>query len=396
MSEELLPVSPRTTASRPFAGLNSRFRARQGLRSLGLIGVVVVIWLILQYLTNGLFLSPRNITNLTVQVAITAILAAGIVPLMVGGHIDLSIGAAVAFTAIIAAVVREDFGFTVPMAIAAALVIGLAIGAWQGAWVAWSGVPAFIVTLASLLALRGAALLITGGATRSPGRDMTFIASAFVPAEVTALIFGGLWLGFLLLLLRDRSARLSAGMSSPFTTSIAAPAALVGVVAVGGTVVAVSYRGMPLPVAILLATVAVIWFIMRFTRFGRHLHAMGGNPEAARYAGISIARHTFAVFLGMGLLYGVAGLILLARLNTAPPNAAIGLELQVIAAAVIGGTSLLGGVGTVAGAVIGALLMESLNNGMSLMNLPSYWQQITVGGVLLLAVFFDLRGRRGT
>jgi D-xylose transport system permease protein len=255
-------------------------------------------------------------------------------------------------------------------------------------------VPAFIVTLASLLALRGAALLITGGATRSPGKDMTFIASYSFPGEVSALIFGVLWLGFVALLLRDRSARLSAGMSAPLPRTVVIPAGLFGAVAIGGTIVSVSYRGMPLPVAILLTVVATIWFVMRFTRFGRHLYAMGGNPEAARYAGINIARHTFAVFVGMGLLYGVAGLILLARLNTAPPNAAVGLELQVIAAAVIGGTSLLGGVGTVAGAVIGAILMESLNNGMSLMNLPSYWQQITVGGVLLLAVFFDLRGRR--
>lgn len=379
------------------AGFADQVRRRvsgAGLRSLSLIAIVAVVWVIFQVLTNGLFLSSRNLTNLTLQVSITAILAAGIVLLMVAGHIDLSIGASVAFCAIAAAVLLEDFRPGVPLTIVATLLVGLTIGIWQGAWVAWSRVPSFIVTLATLMFLRGFALFVTGGATRNPGSEITFIASYFLPAEIAVIIFGTLFAGFVFLLWRDRSARLASGMEAHILGVVAIPAALLGLVCAGAIFVAISYRGMPLPMAILLGTVVVTWLATRRTRFGRHLYAIGGNPEAARYAGINVARHSFVAFAAMGVLYAVAGLVLVARLNTAPPNAALGLELNVIAAAVIGGTSLLGGVGTVAGAVIGALLMESLNNGMSLINLPSYFQQMAVGVVLLLAVFLDIRGRR--
>lgn len=381
------PVGDRLRSSIP------RLFGAGGVRSLGLVAIVAAVWIGFQFITNGLFLSPRNLTVLTVQVSITAILAAGIVMIMVAGHIDLSIGAAVAFCAIAAAVLIEDAGLNVPMAIVATLVVGFVIGLWQGAWVAWSHVPAFIVTLASLLALRGLALLLTGGATRTPGSDITFIASSFIPAEVTAMIFGAAWLGFVYLLMQERSARRAAGIEGSFAREVGPPAAALAVVCLGATFVAFSYRGLPLPVAILLTVIGTVWYLMRHTAFGRHLHAIGGNPEAARYAGINLSSHSFRAFVLMGVLYGVAGLVLVARLNSAPPNAAQGLELNVIAAAVIGGTSLLGGVGTVGGAVLGALLMESLNNGMSLMNLPSYYQQIAIGLVLLVAVFIDIRSR---
>jgi ABC-type xylose transport system permease subunit len=374
-------------------GVNWRRLIAKQVRSLGLLAVLCVVFLAFQVLTKGLFLTPRNLTVLSVQMAITAILAAGIVMVMVPGLIDLSIGATVAFCAITAAVAMSRFGASVWTAIALTVVVGTAIGAWHGFCVAWMNVPAFIVTLASLMALRGSALLVTEGRTIAPGGNITFIADFSIPVIGTAVILVALWMGFTSVRMRERAARLAAAIETPLLSSLMLPVGLLGALCIAGITVALSYRGMPLPVAILLVVAAGITFTMRQTRFGRHLYALGGNPEAARLAGISRQSHAFWVFLVMGVLYGVAGLIFVSRLNSAPPNGAIGLELNVIAAAVIGGTSLFGGIGSVIGAVMGALLMESLNNGMSLMNLPSYYQQIVVGLVLLLAVYFDLRSR---
>lgn len=368
--------------------------ATEGARSLTLLAVLVLVAVVFQIITDGLFLSSRNLTLLSVQVAITAILAAGIVMIMVPAHIDLSIGAAVALTAILTGIFVRDLGVSAPVAVAMTLAAGALIGVWHGFWVAIMGVPAFIVTLGSLLALRGLALLLTEGETVSPGSAITPIASTFLSTPLTIAIFAALLGGFVLMLLRERAARLKAAVSAPLARTVVLPGLLLGIICVGAAVVAVSYRGMPLPVLILLVVVVAISLLLRQTTFGRHLYAMGGNPEAARFAGIKMRRNTFIIFAGMGVLYGVAGLILVARLGAAPVNAAQGLELNVIAAAVIGGTSLLGGIGTVAGALMGALLMESLNNGMSLMNLPTYWQQIAVGLVLVVAVFLDVRSRR--
>ncbi len=362
-------------------------------RSLGLVGVLIVVWVVFDLLTGGVFLTPRNLTNLSVQVAITAMLAAGIVMLMVPGYIDLSIGAAVAFCAIIAAKASTVLQLPVVATILVTLIVGLIIGAWHGFWVARLRVPAFIVTLASLLAVRGLALLITQGETISPSPSMLFIANATIPVAAMAVVFAIGLVAYILGLVNERKARLAAGVESPMFATVTLPAIVLIVPSVAAVVAAGSYRGLPLPVGILLIFGVATAFILSRMTFGRHLYAMGGNAMAATLAGIASRRNTFVVFAGMGVLYGVAGLILVSRLFSAPPNAEEGLELNVIAAAVIGGTSLLGGVGTVTGALLGALLMESLSNGMSLMNLPTYYQQITVGLVLLLAVYFDIRTR---
>jgi len=368
-------------------------------RALTLVGVLAVIWIVFQLLTNGLFLSPRNLTTLTIQVAVTAILAAGIVVIMVPGHIDLSIGSAVAFCGMFASLLVDPArGLGWPLSpsvlILLTLMLGLLIGMWQGFWVAWMRVPAFIVTLASLLALRGAALTITGGSTASPEDKLTFLAAEFLPAWVGMLLLAGLVAGFLGLRVLDWRARLAAGIEASLLNTVVVPVALLGVLAGGAVAVAFSYRGAPLPVVILGGEIAAITFFMNRTRFGRHLYAIGGNPDAARYAGINAKLHSFGVFAAMGLFYGLAGMLLVSRIGVAVPTAGTGLELTVIASAVIGGTSLFGGVGTATGAVIGALLLESLNNGMGLMNVESSFQMIVNGLVLLVAVYFDLRGRR--
>jgi D-xylose transport system permease protein len=386
-----LGSAERPVARRTLTGVLSEGR----FRLIPMIAVLIAVWIVLEILTGGLFLSPRNLTNLSGQVAITAVLAAGTVVVMVPGYIDLSLGATVAASAVVAAYASSVFGLPFWPTVGLTLAVGLAIGLWHGFWIAWMGVPAFIVTLASLLAIRGLSLVITNAETLSPGMDMLVISDASLSPIVSTAVLLAFWLVFSLLQLREWRAQRDAGVPASFAVLVALPVVSVGVVALAAVLIAATYRGIPLPVAFVLAVVAVTGGVLRYTAFGRRLYALGGNRHAALLAGIDVRAHATIVFAAMGLLYGLAGLMLVARLASAPPTAEQGLELNVIAAAVIGGTSLMGGRGTVTGAAVGALLMESLANGMSLMNLPSSYQSIAVGLVLLLAVYVDIRGRGG-
>ena len=379
------PGAPRLTLA--------NFLSQGRFRLIPMIAVLIVIWIVLQMLTGGLFLSARNLTNLSGQVAITAVLAAGAVMLMVPGYIDLSLGASVAASAVVAAFASTVYGFGFWPTVLVTVGFGLVLGFWHAFWIAWMHVPSFIVTLASLLAIRGLSLVITNAETISPSMDMLVISDASLPPLASIVVLFGIWLVFSLLQWREWRAQVSAGVPASFNILVLLPVASVGVVAFLAMIIAATYRGMPLPVAIVLAVVAISGGVLRYTPFGRRLYAIGGNRQAALLAGIDIRKHITIAFAAMGALYGVAGLMLVARLSSAPPTAGQGLELNVIAAAVIGGTSLMGGRGTVAGAVIGAVLMESLANGMSLMNLPSSYQSIAVGLVLLFAVYVDVRGR---
>lgn len=365
------------------------------LRLLPLIIVLLIVWMVLQYLTGGLFLSARNLTNLSGQVAITAVLTAGAVLVMIPGYIDLSLGATVAAAAVVAAIAGTNYELSLWPTVVITLAFGLLIGLWHAFWVAWMKVPSFIVTLGSLLAIRGLSLVITSAETISPNPDILVISDASLSPMLGIVVLFAFWLAFTLLQVREWRARQAAGIRSSFGAVVGLPAASVGIFTLGVMIMAASYRGLPLPVVLVLGVVALAGWFLRFTAFGRRLYAIGGNRQAALLAGINIRMQASLVFAFMGLLYGLAGLVLVARLDSAPPGAMQGLELNVIAAAVIGGTSLMGGRGTVAGAVIGAILMESLSNGMSLMNLPSAYQSITVGLVLLFAVYADLRSRGG-
>lgn len=362
-------------------------------RLIPMVVVLIVVWMVLEYLTDGLFISARNMTNLSGQVAITAVLASVGVMVMVTGNIDLSLGATVAASSVVAAFASNTYDMGFWPTVLVTICFGIVIGLWHALWVAWLNVPSFIVTLASLLGIRGIALVITNAETISPSMDMLVISDYAIPPLASAALLLVLWGGFALLQLREWQAQRAAGVMATFGVSVLLPAGSTGILALGAVVVAASYRGLPLPMAIVLGVVAITGGVLRYTGFGRRLYAIGGNRQAAVLAGIDIRKHVTLVFAAMGAIYGVAGLMLVARLASAPPTAGQGLELNVIAAAVIGGTSLMGGRGIVSGAVIGALLMESLANGMSLMNLPSSYQSIAVGLVLLVAVYIDVRGR---
>jgi D-xylose transport system permease protein len=383
----------------------ARWTALRGLdrvnwSSYGILVGIIVIGIAFNAMTGGLFLSPRNVTLLAVQAVILGMAACGMVLIMVSGHIDLSVGSAVGLTTTITVYTQVTFHWSAPAAIVAALVVGLLIGIWQGTWIAVTGIPAFVVTLAGMTLLRGVTYLVTNGQTFAPvSPGMAQIANGFIDPHFSLILIvvaAAIYIGARLaqFVRRSGASRVEERPSLARELGRAIPLVVVfGIV----LYIALSYQGIPYAVLVLAAVALGLSFIAMRTRFGRHLYAMGGGKEAALLAGINVARNTFAVFVGMGLIYGLAGVVLASRLNGAPPDPALGLELQAITAVIIGGTSLMGGVGTIQGAILGAVLLTSINNGMDLMGLSSYLQFVVEGLILLLAVLLDrlLKRRRG-
>jgi D-xylose transport system permease protein len=364
------------------------------VRETGLVAALIVVWILFQFTTDGIFLTPRNLSNLSVQFAVTAILAVGIVVVMSSAEIDLSAGATVGLCGIFVAQLTSNLGVAVPLAIGLTLILGLLIGVWHAVWVVVGHVPSFITTLASLLGLGGVALVITDGQTIPTPNGLSFAANSYLPGW-TVLVFGALAIATVVTLGgREVKLRRVAGLDASRFTVMALPVISVVVVAAFAAWVFLSYQGLPFPVLILGIVFAVVAFMMRYTVFGKHVISVGTDREASRRAGLRVGLIQAAPFVGMGLLYGVSGLIFASRLGGAPADGMVGEELNVIAAAVLGGTSLFGGVSRVGGAVIGALLMESLSNGLVLMNVSSFWQEIVVGAMLLLAVCVDVNLRR--
>jgi D-xylose transport system permease protein len=390
-----------TQTPAPLLGASPRLDHPGGIRRLGralsrldwsAYGIVVamlVIWLVFNVATGGLFLSPRNLTYLAVQAVILGIGACGMVLVMVAGHIDLSIGSAVGLTATVAAYTQVALGWPGPLAIVAAVAVGVAIGIWQGGWVAFAGIPAFIVTLAGLTLLRGLTYLLTNGQTYAPmTADVGVIAGGFIgAAPSTVLVVAAIGGALLLAVRRSRSAEAPAAHAATMEILRSLPVLIILAVIL---YVAWTYRGIPIAVLIFAVLALSLAFVATRTRFGRHLYAIGGGREAAILAGINTASHTFVLFVGMGALYGLAGVVLASRLNGAPPDPALGLELDCITAAIIGGTSLMGGVGTIQGAILGAILLTSVSNGMDLIGMSSYFQFVVKGLILLLAVLLDM------
>lgn len=353
------------------------------LQVYGLIVVLAGVVVIFAVLTDGIFVAPRNVPILLRQAAITGIVATGVSLIIIVGEIDLSIGSAVGLCAIVVAWLMSVAGWSPLAAAGVTLLVGLVVGAWQGAAVAWLGVPSFVVTLGGLLIFRGVGLVITQGETISsfPESFLTLSQGSLgvVPATAVAVAIA------VAVLLRTAGG--SARVLAP-RLALAALAVLAVVYVAGST------SGLPLPVVVMIAVALVLEVLALRTLYGRHLYATGGNREAARLAGIAVPRVTFLAFLLMGALYALTGMVLAARLDGAPPGGAPFLELDAIAAAVIGGVSLRGGIGRVANALLGALLLAAVNNGLSLMNVPTFYQLIVSGLILIVAVFLDARAKR--
>ncbi len=402
-------------------------------RMLGMIGALAAIWIALHVLSGGLFLTPRNLWNLSVQSSSVAIMAAGMVLVIVTRNIDLSVGSMLGFAGMIMGVVQADvlpklLGFDNPatwmVTLAIGLAVGVLIGALQGFIVAYLNVPSFIVTLGGLLVWRGGAWWVTSGQTVAP-LDQRFrlmgggpegaigatgswvVALLGCLAVVAVLVLGRARRKAFAFPLRPIAADLFLGgvacaliiaavavaNAYPWPAGSVRRYAELNHIAVpqGGLFIA---HGIAVPVLIAIGVGVVMTFLARRTRFGRYVYAIGGNPEAAELAGVNTRWVIMKIFMLMGLLAAIAAAISIARLNAATNSEGTLAELLVIAAAVIGGTSLAGGVGTVAGAMLGAVLMQSLQSGMVLLGVDTPVQNIVVGAVLVIAVGLDTLYRR--
>jgi len=368
---------------------------QQTLRAYGMLAALVVIWLAFDYATDGVFLRPRNFSNLMRQTAVTGILAVGMLMVIVAGEIDLSVGSLVGLTGMIAALAQANYHLGLAPTLLLACVVGMLIGIVQGTIAAHARVPSFIVTLGGLLAWRGVTKGTSGGVTIPISLD-TFnsIGQSYLDRSLGIILATIAVLVIIVRECRSRVARSRLGLPTLTLTKTIARALGLSVVLIALVAALTSYQGIPIPV-LLFALIALLGaFVMSNTTFGRYLYAIGGNREAARLSGINTRLWIVAVFGGMGLLAALAGIIYTARVGSASPDAGMLLELDAIAACVIGGASLMDGRGAVFGACIGALLMASLDNGMSLKNVADYIQDIVKGGILVIAVALDMLGRK--
>ncbi|MFS2221523.1 xylose ABC transporter permease XylH [Pantoea sp. B65] len=360
-----------------------------------MLAAILLIMLFFTWMTDGAYLSARNISNLLRQTAITGILAVGMVFVIISAEIDLSVGSMMGLLGGVAAIFDVWLGWPLPLTIAVTLVLGLLLGAWNGWWVAYRKVPSFIVTLAGMLAFRGILVGITNGTTVAPTSPaMSQIGQSYLPDGIG---FGFGVLGLLLFIFwqwRLRQRRQSMGLPQSSASGSVTRQSLTALLVLGAIWMLNDYRGVPTPVLLLALLLLAGMFMATRTAFGRRIYAIGGNLDAARLSGINVARTKMAVFAINGLMVAIAGLILSSRLGAGSPSAGNIAELDAIAACVIGGTSLAGGIGTVAGAVMGAFIMASLDNGMSMMDVPTFWQYIVKGAILLLAVWMDSATKR--
>lgn len=367
---------------------------KMDMRAYTMIGALLTIWILFSFLSDA-FLTPRNLSNLFLQMSVTSILAIGMVMVIVAGQIDLSVGSLVGLTGGVAAILNVWLEWnTIPVIIATVL-LGALIGLIQGWWVAYRAVPAFIVTLGSMLIFRGALQGITNSQTIAPlSPELKSVGQAYVLPSI-GIILGIIAVAIMaFVLMRQRSSRVKYGFEvNPFPITIAQMVAY-AVLILGFVFLMNQYRGIPVPFILVIFLAIIFTFISKNTVFGRQVYAIGGNPEAASLSGINIKRRILMVFVLCNTLAAVAGLILVARVNAATVQAGTMMELDAIAACVIGGTSLMGGVGTIAGAIIGALVMATLDNGMSIMNIDTFWQLIVKGSILVLAVWIDIYSRQ--
>lgn len=373
---------------------------RGNIRQYAMIIALIVVVIIFEFLTKGILLKPLNISNLIQQNAYILILAIGmLLCILTIGNIDLSVGSVVGLVGALSAIFILKMDMPVWIAILLSLLAGFIIGAWQGVWIAYIGVPAFIVTLGGQLIFRGLTMVALQGTSLAPlPETYTFIAAGFVPdiahiegINLLALLAGSV--ASILFIINEISKRRSKKKYNFAVPSIGT--FLFKILAITGVILAFCYalalyRGIPMVLLIVVTLVLIYTFVTDKTIPGRHIYAYGGNPKAALLSGIKTKRVLFWVYVNMGVLAALAGIVFTGRLNSATPKGGYGFELDAIAACFIGGASTTGGIGTVVGAIVGGLLMGVLNNGMSIMGLGIDFQQMVKGLVLLAAVVFDL------
>lgn len=364
----------------------------KALRTYAMVTAIIVIAIVFNSLTDGAFLQARNLSNLLRQMAVTGILAGGMVLVIVSSQIDLSIGSTAAFLGGVLAVVSSHYDPTVGFFIT--LVAGVLIGMGQGYLVAYRMVPSFIVTLGGMMAFRGGAMWITDNSTIPISESwVQDLGNRYLSAQtgwVLTVLGLAVTLGLSFIAWR-RQASVSPE-SSPFRAWMLNSVTVL-FLTVGAMLIFQNHDGVPYPVLLMLGLIVLVHFLSIRTVWGRQIYAIGGNREAAMLSGVPVKVRTLSVFGLMGMISALGGVVMTARVGSASPDAGQLLELDAIASCVIGGTSLVGGKGSVFGAILGALLIESLNNGMSLANMEPYWQFINKGIVLVAAVWVDIASR---
>ena len=381
-----------TTTTEPATGLKRWGGLSVGIRQYGIMAALVLIVILFQVLTDGRLLQPNNVTSLVQQNAYVLILAVGMLMIIVAGHIDLSVGSVVAAVGGVIGVLMTDFQLNPWLAVVVAILAGALVGAWQGFWVAFVGVPAFIVTLGGMLIFRGIALVLVGY-TRA-GFDGPFLdisnagvagATGFVgQLDAFTLLIGGLGIaGLIVATIRTRVSNVKRGLDVEPTALMAGKlVALSVLIGLATYWIALSALGLPYVLVIVGIIIFVYAWLMGNTVFGRHIYAIGGNLAAAKLSGINTRKVNFWLFVNMGVLCGIAAVVVTSRAGAATAAAGQNYELDAIAACFIGGAAVTGGIGRVAGAIIGALIMGVLNMGLSIMGVDPSWQFIIKGLVL--------------
>jgi putative multiple sugar transport system permease protein len=374
------------------------------LRQIGIFIALIAIVILFQVLTQGVLLNPQNVSNVIVQNSYVLILAIGMVMVIIAGHIDLSVGSVVGFIGAVAGVLSVRMGLPWWLAIILCLLLGAVVGAWQGFWVAYFGIPAFIVTLAGMLIFRGLTQVVLGSTQITPFPDpMRALGGGFLPElgfiggqlETLTVVLGLLATAFLVgQAVRQRLIRRKLNLEDEPFLWFVVKLAFTGLLVLAITFLLASYRGTPVVLVVLGVLVVVYSAVMARSVYGRHIYALGGNLNAAVLSGVKTKRVTFLLFMNMGVLGALAGLVFAGQLNLANPTNGTGFELDAIAAAFIGGAAVTGGIGTVTGAIIGGLIIGILNNGMSIIGVGTDWQQFIKGIVLLAAVAFDVYNKR--
>lgn len=382
-----------------------KVRMSVDVRQYGILGALAVIIVLFQILTGGKLLLPANINNLIQQNAYVLILAVGMIIVIIAGHIDLSVGSVVAVVGAITAIAITQWGLPWFAAVLIGLAAGAVIGIWQGFWIAYVGIPAFIVTLAGMLLFRGLTLvLLTGGTINALPDEFVAIGKGSLPQSMGTMLGGHDVVTMLIALvvvaavigsqLRTRTRRKKLDLPVEPGAALIAKLAIVAIAVLAFAWLLSAHKGLPIILIILAVLIMLYTFILQRTVFGRNVYAMGGNLFAAKMSGVRTERVNFLIFVNMGVLAALAGIVTTARAGGAVASAGNTYELDAIAAAFIGGAAVTGGVGTVIGAVIGAMIMGVLNMGLSILSVDSAWQSVIKGLVLLLAVAIDVLGKR--
>ncbi|MFI3617345.1 multiple monosaccharide ABC transporter permease [Enterococcus avium] len=393
-----------TKESKEKSTINIKEKVLDIFSKYSMVIILIALLIAFQMMTGGIFLRPLNITNIVLQNSHILVLAAGMLLVVLLGFVDLSVGSVMAFVGAIAGMMMVNNNMSPWIAVPVCLAIGALIGAWQGFWVAYVGIPAFIVTLAGLLMFRGLTQVVLGGQSLAPfPRAFQKISTGYLPEIMVSssgmhfltLVLGlVLAAGLVFFQWKAREKRKKNLFEVPSMNAFIFKSILTVGIVLGMSYIFASYQGFPIILIILGVIVGVYGFLTNSTVAGRQIYATGGNLKAAQLSGIKTKKITFWVFVNMGMMAALAGLILAARLNAATPQAGTSLELDAMASVYFGGASTSGGIGTITGAIVGGLVMGVLNNGMSILGVGVDWQQAIKGLILLLAVVLDIYNKK--